>query len=72
MKVLIIQENGRHEENRNFRECFCLQRSFIKLGNTADVWGLGHENYNTTPDYEDYDLILCNRRKQSVVPECLR
>ena len=58
MKVLIIQENGRHEENRNFRECFCLQRSFIKLGNTADVWGLGHENYNTTPDYEDYDLII--------------
>jgi len=58
MKVLIIQENGRHEENRNFRECFCLQRSFIKLGNTADVWGLGHENFNDNISFDCFDLII--------------
>jgi len=58
MKVLIIQENGRHEENRNFRECFCLQRSFEKLNHQADVWGLGHGNFNKIPDYESYDLII--------------
>ena len=58
MKVLMIQENGRHEENKSFRECFSLQRSFIKLGHEADVWGLGHENYNEIPDYNSYDLII--------------
>mgnify|MGYP003148097926 FL=1 len=58
MKVLIIQENGRHKENKNFRECFCLQRSFEKLNHNADVWGLGHNNYNETPNYESYDLII--------------
>ena len=25
MKILIIQENGRHSENKIFRECFNLQ-----------------------------------------------
>ena len=32
MKVLLIQENGHHDKNRKFRECFSLQRSFSKLG----------------------------------------
>jgi|TARA_B110000908_G_scaffold44512_1_gene54196 hypothetical protein len=58
MKILIIQENGRHEQNRNFRECFCLQRGFKKLDHQADVWGLGHDNYDKKPDFESYDLIL--------------
>ena len=58
MKILIIQENGRHEENRNFRECFCLQRGFEKINHKADVWGLGHENYSEKPNYESYDLII--------------
>lgn len=46
MKVLIIQENGRHEKNRNFRECFSLKRAFEKNGFECIVWGLGHENFN--------------------------
>ena len=59
MNILIIQENGRHEENRIFRECFCLQRSFQKLGHNAEVWGLGHDNFNDTDkNFNNYDLII--------------
>tara|TARA_R110000824_G_scaffold3106_1_gene14228 strand:- start:783 stop:1625 length:843 start_codon:yes stop_codon:yes gene_type:complete len=58
MKILIIQENGRHEENRHFRECFCMQRSLQKLEHEVDVWGLGHDSYETQPKYDEYDLIL--------------
>ena len=58
MRVLIIQENGRHEENRHFRECFCMQKSLKKLGHEADVWGLGHENFESVPEWDTYDVIL--------------
>ncbi len=56
--ILLIQENGRHEENRRYRECFCLQRAIISLDHKADVWGLGHEYYGQEPDWESYDLII--------------
>ena len=42
-RILIIQENGRHERNREFRECFCLKRAFNQLGFGCDIWGKGHE-----------------------------
>ena len=58
MNVLIIQENGRHDGNRNFRECFCAQRAFIHHGHAATVWGLGHSNYEERPDYQSYDLLI--------------
>ena len=58
MKVLIIQENGHHDVNRNFRECFCLQRAFQYHGLETDVWGKLHENYETVPDWDAYDLIF--------------
>lgn len=58
MKILLIQENGRHDANRNYRECFCLQRAFVKLGHTCDVWGLGHPNFGQTPDWNSYDWII--------------
>ena len=58
MKILLIQENGRHNENRHFRECFCLQRSFIKLGFKCDIWGLGHDNFKERIDFNQYDLII--------------
>ncbi len=45
-RILIIQENGRHGRNQSFRECFCLQRAFGELGIVADIWGLGHDNFN--------------------------
>jgi len=58
MKILIIQENGRHDLNRNFRECFCLQRAFQKLNYDPVVWGLGHVNYNEEIDFNSFDLII--------------
>ena len=58
MKILLIQENGRHQKNCHFRECFSLQRAFKKLGHNADIWGLGHSNHEQTPDYNGYDLII--------------
>ena len=56
LKILLIQENGRHNENRHFRECFCLRRGFEKLGHHAVVWGLGHDNYNSIINFEDFDF----------------
>lgn len=35
-----------------------MQRSLQKLGNEADVWGLGHLNFALTPDWESYDAII--------------
>jgi len=58
MNVLLIQENGRHDDNRIYRECFCLQRAFEFHNVKADVWGLGHDNYDIEPDYSSYDLII--------------
>ena len=58
MKVLIIQENGRHEENRHFRECFCLKRSLEKLSCNVDVWGKGHTNFEKSLDFNSYDLVV--------------
>lgn len=58
MKVLLIQENGRHKENRLFREALSMQRAFKKHGSNATVWGLNHSNYDETPDFESYDLII--------------
>ncbi len=58
MKIIVIQEAGRHEANRNYRECLSLQRAFIFNGHSCDVWGLGHPNYNQIPDWDSYDLIF--------------
>ena len=57
-KILIIQENGRHEKNRNFRECFSLKRAFEKMNCDATIWGLGHKNYAHQPEYNEYDIIF--------------
>jgi len=58
MKILVIQENGRHDANRKFRECFSLQRAFRKLNHECDVWGMGHDNFLEPMDWEQYDIIL--------------
>jgi hypothetical protein len=60
MKILIIQENGRHPENKEFRECFNLQRALLRKNIDTIVWGLGHINFNT-PFQEiikDIDVII--------------
>ena len=58
MKFLIIQEQGRHEISRHLRECNSLQRAIIANGEECDVWGLGHANYATEPNYDTYDVIV--------------
>lgn len=69
MRILIIQENGHHEANRNFRECFCLKRGFEYHGDKVDVWGKGHDTavqnspyLNDDPEvhpiWDGYDLIV--------------
>lgn len=58
MNILIIQENGRHDKNKNFRECFCLKRGFDRIGVNSTVWGLGHENFNSDINFNDFDLII--------------
>lgn len=57
-RILIVQENGHHDKNRNFRECFCLKRGFEHHGVSANIWGKLHDNYNEIPDWESYDLIF--------------
>ena len=56
MKILLIQENGRHDKNRNFRESLSLKRGFEKLGIESHVWGLGHENFNKIYSYIFFTL----------------
>ena len=58
MKFLIIQENGEHEANRHYRECFCAQRALIALNQECDVWGLNHSNWPQMPDFNSYDVII--------------
>ena len=60
MKILIIQENGRHLENREFRECFNLQRALLRKNVDTIVWGLGHDNFNTSFQQiiKDIDVII--------------
>lgn len=58
MKVLIIQEAGRNEGNKQFRECLSLQRAFKHLDHDAVVWGKGHDNFNYDIDFNSYDIIF--------------
>jgi len=60
MKILIIQENGRHPENKEFRECFNLQRALLRKNIDTIVWGLGHINFNTPFQQiiKDIDVII--------------
>ena len=58
MNILLIQENGRHEANKDFRECFCIQRALRRLGHEADVWGEGHSNFKEAIDFNLYDAII--------------
>ena len=57
-KALIVQEASRHKENFEYRECFAIQDGFLRNGWSADVWGLGHENFGIEPDFAAYDLIF--------------
>ena len=58
MKIILIQENGRHAENQHFRECYSMQRSLQKAGHIVEIWGLGHNNFKTEPAWDSYDIIF--------------
>lgn len=52
MNLLIIQEAGRHEKNKKFRESLCIQRALSKInGINSIVWGLNYPTFNTPFDY---------------------
>lgn len=60
MKILILQERGRHEKNREFREALCLKRSLERLGKKCEVWGLGYDNFQVPFETfsKDFDVVL--------------
>lgn len=60
MKILIIQECGRHDKNRNFRESLNFQRAFTRIGVESVVWGLNYPNYNIPFNEisKDCDVVL--------------
>ena len=60
MKILLIQERGRHEKNRNFRECENLKRAFLNIGIDTTIWGLNYENFSIpfSEIVKDKDIIL--------------
>lgn len=60
MKILIIQEQGRHDKNRNYRESLSFQRGFKKLGIDSVVWGLNYPSFKMSFNEvsKDCDVIL--------------
>lgn len=60
MKILIIQEAGRHEKNKKFRESLNLHRSFSKIdGVESRVWGLNYPEFVKFSEVEKWcDVIL--------------
>lgn len=60
MKILLIQENGHHNPNRIYRECFCWQRAFQEYGDIdVQVWGQRHPNFQDKPNFKNFDVIIC-------------
>jgi glycosyltransferase involved in cell wall biosynthesis len=47
MKILIIQEKGRHLKNQNFREALNLHRALKRINVESIVWGLNYDNFST-------------------------
>ena len=73
MKILIIQENGRHEDNRKFRECHNFKRAFDKIGVESVIWGLGHDNFSDSlknySDSSDVIFILENYEENNWITD---
>lgn len=60
MKIVIIQEAGRHDKNKNFRESLNLHRSLSKIeGVESKVWGLNYLDFEKSfSDIEDWCDVL--------------
>ena len=47
MKIVIIQEAGRHEGNKKFRESLCLHKALSRIEEVeSKVWGLNYPDFN--------------------------
>lgn len=74
MKLLIIQERGRNEANKEFRESCNLERSIKRQFHDWDVvvWGLGWKNFsisfNEMCNWCDVILLLENYDQKGWVP----
>jgi hypothetical protein len=75
MKILIIQEKGRNDQNREFKEALNFVRAFYRQFKdiNVQVWGLGYKSFNTPfmDVVEDSDVILLleNYDSASWVPD---
>ena len=61
MKIVIIQEAGRHEKNKDFRESLNLHRALAKIdGVKSKIWGLNYPDFKTPfSEVEDWcDVIF--------------
>jgi len=60
MKILIIQEAGRHIANKDFREALNLHRALTRIGVDSVVWGLNYPNFSIPFDVisKDCDAVL--------------
>lgn len=60
MKIVIIQEAGRHDKNKNFRESLNLHRSLSKIeGVESKVWGLNYPDFEKSfSDIEEWCDVL--------------
>lgn len=61
MNILIVQEKGRHEKNRNFRECEVISKHLQDLKIDNSIWGLNYDNFKIPFEeiVKDKDVILC-------------
>jgi hypothetical protein len=60
LKIVIIQEAGRHDKNKNFRESLNLHRSLSKIeGVESKVWGLNYPDFEKSfSDIEEWCDVL--------------
>lgn len=60
MKIVIIQEAGRHDKNKNFREALNLHRSLSKIdGVESKVWGLNYPEFDTAfSEIEEWSDVI--------------
>jgi hypothetical protein len=58
VNILIIQERGRHDANRDFREAQSMKRALNQLGHSAVVWGLGYKTWPLADCLKGADFIL--------------
>lgn len=71
MRILIIQERGRHPENREFREALNMSRALKRIKHEGVVWGLNYGN----PSFEEIEktcnaiLLLENYETGSWIPD---